>query len=178
MKRQIKNIHIDGMGKSGKTSIVREMRSFLKDQDKDLHEITNTDDKSLDLQLEILSSDPNAFILKENSVLNLFYKDIKNGDGIRQLSSRYEDMLRKERIINNQHGSVCFFLMPTPERSNEIYPEGIPHYVTLLDRFFKDINQLSLTQGLDIRLVLFDELDKIYDVRDKILKILEDEYNL
>jgi hypothetical protein len=51
--------------------------------------------------------------------------------------------------------------------------DEIPYYYSDLVKFYKSINQTSLAQGVDIRLIPFSEDDRIFDVRDKILEILE-----
>jgi uridine kinase len=50
MKRKIRCICIDGMEKTGKTSVTREMRKFFKEKDKDLHEINGNEYDKLQLQ--------------------------------------------------------------------------------------------------------------------------------
>jgi thymidylate kinase len=181
MKRKIKCIYIDGIEKSGKTSVIREMRKILKNKNKDLHEINGTNSEKLDQQESMLLYNNLSFILKENSLLSAFYKDIKeNGVGIRWLEERYDDLIRRERNINHEHGSVHFFIIPEDDYSLkriEDFDEK-PEYLDKLISFYRNIDKYAISQGLDIKLITFDENDRIYDIRDKITKELEENYKI
>lgn len=182
MKRKIRSIYIDGIEKSGKTSVTREIRKFLKNKNKDLHEIKGVSLEKLNQQKSILEDDDKTFILKERSLLQLFYDEIKNRNlGVAQLEFEFENMIRIERDINHNSGSVHFFLIPEDEISlTRIYDsvEEKPNYIDGVISFYKDINLYSISQGLDIRLIPFNEFDRIYDIRDKILKIIEKNYEI
>ena len=72
-----------------------------------------------------------------------------------------------------------FFLIPEDDTSlTRIYNSMAerPAYLKTVVDFYRSINLYNMTQGLDIRLILFNEYDRIYDIRDKILKLLEKEY--
>jgi hypothetical protein len=177
MSKKIRCINIDGIDKTGKTSVLREIRKYLKEKELDLHEINGTDENKLQLQDILLEDNVNSLILKENSILSLFNEHIKNGSGVMSLENCFRELLRKERDINQKHGSIYFFLIP--DSMDVIYNrflenESSENIRTSYD-FFKSINQYSISQGLDIRLVFFNENDKIYDIRDKIIdRIKED----
>ena len=64
MSKKIRCIYIDGLDKTGKTSVTREIRKYLKDKKIDLHEINGTDDNKLKLQGIFLEDNKNSFILK------------------------------------------------------------------------------------------------------------------
>lgn len=182
MKRKIRCIYIDGIEKSGKTSVTREIRKFLKNKNKDLHEIKGISLEKLNQQKTILEDDDKSFVLKERSLLQLFHDQIKeNNLGVAQLEAEFENMIRLERDINHKNGSVHFFLIPEDEISlTRIYDdiEEKPKYIDGIIAFYKNINLYSISQGLDIRLIPFNEFDRIYDIRDKILKILEQNYEI
>lgn len=182
MKKKIRCIYIDGIEKSGKTSVSREIRKFLKNKNKDLHEIKGTSIEKLNQQEAILSENHDSFILKENSLLYLFHKEIKeNGIGASFLEEKYEEMVRLERTLNHSNGCVHFFLIPEDQISlTRIYGDikDRPSYVDDVIGFYKGINSYSISQGLDIELIPFNEFDRIYDIRDKILKIIEKKYQI
>lgn len=179
MKRKIRCIYIDGMEKSGKTSIAREIRKFLKNRDKDLYEINGMDGKSLELQNVFLKDNPNSLVLKENSILSDFYNDLNKGVTVRSSEDKYSKFIREERCINHTYGSVYFFLIPESldVLSERFENNKIPSNMSILFSFFKNINQYPVTQGLDIRLISFDNFDRIYNVRDKIIQKLEENYD-
>ena len=81
---------------------------------------------------------------------------------------------------HGEYGVVNFFLVPENMEIAQMMfgSEEIPYYYNDLIKFYKSINQTSLAQGIDIRLILFNEGDRIFDVRDKILKILKNEYEI
>lgn len=181
MSRKIRCIYIDGIDKAGKTSVTREVRKYLKNKNLDLHEINGTDDNKLKLQSVLLEDNSDSVILKENSVLSLFQNDIKKGLSIFSVSDNYRELLRKEQDINHKYGSVHFFLIP----ENIIVSSGgrfkeLPDMSGILDsyNFFKNINNYSVSQGLDVKLILFNEDDKIFDIRDQILSIMEKDYRI
>ncbi len=178
MKRKIRCIYIDGMERSGKTSVVREMRKFLKNKNKNLYEMKGVDDKSLELQNVFLEDNSNSMVLKENSILYNFYNDLNDGISVRSSEDRYSDLIRQEKNINHKYGSVYFFLIPDSIEtlSDRFEEDELPHSMPILMKFYKDISQHSITQGLDIRLISFDKFDRIYDVRDKIIQKLEENY--
>ena len=181
MKRKIRCIYIDGIERSGKTSVAREMRKFLKNKNKDLCDINGTDNLKLVQQNTILSDSENSFILKENSILSSFQKEVKKTNmGISLFEVENEELIRKERSINHKYGAVHFFLIPQDDESlTRIYDvEEVPLYVIDTIKLYRGINHYSMTQGLDIRLIPFNEFDKIYDIRDKILKIIKENYEI
>ena len=168
------------MENTGKSSISREMRKFFKNKNRDLHDINGTNISKLDLQESILQDNPESLILKENSLMSVFYKDLKEFLGIAYLTENYREEIRREVLLNHQYGAVHFFLIPEDliTVSHRYNPKEPPSYYSNLLDFYNSINQTSLTQGLDVRLIPFNEYDKIFDVRDKILKILENEYQI
>lgn len=180
MKRKIQCIYIDGMEKTGKTSITREVRMFLKSENKDLHEIDGTDPGKLEIQRVLLEDNKDAVILKQNSILSVFYKDFKEGRGIPYIEKSYKDLIREERSLNHDYGAVHFFLIPNDLSImvDRYDPEELPSYMGRLVDFYANINLYTATHGLDIRLIFFNEHDRIYDVRDKILASLEENYNI
>jgi hypothetical protein len=180
MSRKIRCIYIDGIDKAGKTSVTREMRKYLKNKELDLHEINGTDDNKLKLQNILLEDNSNSVILKENSVLSLFQNDIKKGMSVFFAGDNYRELLRKEQDINHKYGSVHFFLIPENMLISAERFKELPDATGVLDsyNFFKNINNYSVSQGLDIKLVSFNEDDKIFDVRDRILDILEKDYRI
>lgn len=176
MSVKIRCIYIDGINETERTFVTKEIRKFLKEKEKDLHEINGISDNKLELQNILLQDNPNSLILKENSVLSLCNSCIKEGKGILSLEKTLNEILRKERDINQKYGSVHFFLLPEePKRS-----DAEPSFLNLQTRctFFKNINSYSLAQGLNIEIVQFNEDDKIYDIRDKMLEILEKKYKI
>lgn len=179
MKRKIRCICIDGMERTGKSSIVREMRKFLKNKEKDLHEINGEDILSLDKQDTLLKDNNNSVVLKENGLLSTFHNDLKEFRGIQYISQEYSELIRREACSNHEFGVVHFFLIPeNKETATRMFGEELPAWYLDLMKFYKAINQTSLVQGLDVRLIAFNEDDRIFDVRDKILEILEKEYQI
>jgi len=177
MSKKIRCIYIDGLDKTGKTSVTREIRKYLKDKKIDLHEINGTDDNKLKLQGIFLEDNKNSFVLKENSTLSVLQDSIKKGLSLASMTDNYRELLRKEQDINHRYGSVHFFLLPENLSIAGRF-EKISEYTGILDsyNFFKNINNYSVSQGLDIKLVMLQEDDKIFDVRDKILSVLESQY--
>lgn len=177
---KIRCIYVDGIDKTGKTSVLKEMRKYLKEKEKDLYEINGIDDNKLQLQNVLLQDNTNSLILKENSVLSLFNSSIKNGVGVLSLEGSFSEFLRKERDINQKYGSVHFFLIPDDHKFllNRLNDQSFNLNLQACCTFFKNINSYSVSQGLNIETVLFDENDKIYDIRDKILEILNRKYQI
>lgn len=180
MSKKIRCIYIDGIDKAGKTSVSRELRKYLKNKNIDLHEINGTDDNKLKLQNILLEDNSNSVILKENSILSLLQNDIKKGMSVFSTGNNYRELLRKEQDINHKYGSVHFFLIPENMSIPAERFKEIPDHSGVLDsyNFFKNINNYSVSQGLDIKLVSFNENDKIFDIRDQILNILEKDYKI
>lgn len=179
MSRKIRCIYIDGIDKSGKTSVAREVRKYLKDKKIDLHEMNGTDDNNLKLQNILLEENNNSVVLKENSILSLLQDNIKKGSSIFSIADNYRELLRKEQDINHRHGSVHFFLLPENPSSVGRFKK-VPDTSGILDcyNFFKNINNYSISQGLDIKLITFEEDDKIFDIKDRILDVLEKNYKI
>jgi hypothetical protein len=180
MSRKIRCIYIDGIDKSGKTSVAREIRKYLKDKKFDLKEMNGIDDNKLKLQDILLEENSNCVILKENSILSLFQDNIKKGLSILSLDDNCRELLRKEQDINHKYGSVHFFLLPETLVFSAGRFKEIPESSNVLDsyNFFKNINNYSISQGIDIKLIKFDEDDKIFDIKDQILDILEKNYKI
>jgi hypothetical protein len=184
MKKKIRCIYIDGIERSGKTSIARELRRFLKEKEKDLCEIYGTESYAdrLEMQDKILTDNDSSFVLKEGSLMQVFHDCIKKyNTGPLTLEQEFDSFLRKEKEINHNFGAVHFFLIPEDDTSlTRIYNSIAerPAYLKTVVDFYRSINLYTMTQGLDIRLILFNEHDRIYDIRDKILKLLEKEYEI
>lgn len=174
MKKAIRNISIDGIEKTGKTSVFRQLKSLLKEKNIEIESFNSSD--SLDGQIQVLEN-TKSIVLRENSVLSLLYDKFKNFEGVPHVEQLYAEILDKERKLNWQYGAVHFFLVPSvPSIISSRFQDGPPHYLTNLVYFFKNINQYSISQGLDIKIITFDENDFIFDIADKIMKELE-EYN-
>jgi hypothetical protein len=180
MKRKIRCICIDGMEKTGKTSVTREMRKFFKEKEKDLHEINGNEYDKLQLQQAILDDNTNSFVLKENGLLSVYHNELKYLHGVDYIERHHHEFIRVEKDFNHLYGVVNFFLVPEDMETAQMMfgSDEIPYYYSDLVKFYKSINQTSLAQGVDIRLIPFSEDDRIFDVRDKILEILENEYEI
>jgi len=180
MKRKIRCIYIDGVEKSGKTSIVREIRRFLKEENKDLHEINGIDLPSLSKQKALLEDSNESFILKENGLLSVFYDEFKKYHGVKYIEKNHRELIHQERILDHGYGAVHFFLVPESLQTiaGRFEADKMPDYLPTVVDFYKSINLYSIAQGLDIRLITFDEFDKIYNVRDKIVKSLKNDYEI
>lgn len=179
MKRKIRCIYIDGIERSGKTSVVREIRRFFKENNRDLHEINGTTVDSLNKQRVLIEDNEKSVILKENSLLSVFYREFKEMSSLSVVEDKHKDLIRKEKNINHEYGAVHYFLVPeTMESFGDRFDEDIPKYIPTLTDLFKSISLYSIAQGLDIRLITFDKFDKIYDIRDKILESLEKNYEI
>lgn len=181
MKRKIRCIYIDGMEKTGKTSVFREMRKYLKDRNKNLHEINGLNQEILKKQVVILNNDDKSFILKQNGLMELYYQHLSQTRSIQDILAEHSEIIRMEQLLGHEYGTVHFFLIPKDSYSaDEVFNrnnEEAPNYYHDLRVFFEKINSTSLAQGLNIELIFFDEFDKIFDVRDKIFKILEQKYD-
>jgi hypothetical protein len=181
MKRKIRGIYIDGIENSGKTSVVREFRRFLKEKEKDLTEISGVKSyqKRLEMQEKALEDSDKSFVLKQGSLMQVFYDSVKeNGSSPETLGKNFAEFIRKERDINHRFGTVHFFLVPVIEDSVGRHTEEFLEKNRYLIDFFNGINQWSISQGLDIKLIPYDNFDKIYDVRDKILDLLDKDYEI
>lgn len=179
MSRKIRCIYIDGIDKSGKTSVTREIRKYLKDKKINLHELNGTDDNTLKLQNILLEENDTSVVLKQNSILSLFQNDIKKGSSIFSVTDNYRELLRKEQDINHKYGSIHFFLLPENLSFGGRFKKTSDDSGVLDScNFFKNINNYSISQGLDIRLITFEEDDKIFDIKDRILDILEKNYKI
>lgn len=168
------------MERTGKSSVIREMRKFLKQKEKDLFEIDQETIATLDKQALFLQENTNGFVLKENGLMSTFYNETKEFRGVEFILAQHSEIIRKEKDLNHANGVVHFFLIPQDMRAanNMFKPIETPSYYSDLMSFYKNINLTSLTQGLDVRLMFFSEFDRIFDVRDKILKIIENEYEI
>lgn len=180
MKKKIRCICIDGMEKTGKTSVTRQVRKFLKEKEKDLHEINGSEHDKMQLQQVMLNDNTNSFILKENGLMSIYHGELKHLHGVDYIQKKYNEFIRVEKDFNHSYGVVNFFLVPENMETTQMMfgSEEIPYYYSDLIKFYKSINQTSLSQDLDIKLILFNEDDRIFDVRDKILKILKNEYEI
>jgi len=179
MKKKIRAIYLDGMDKTGKTSILRELRKYLKSNEIDFYEVDGSGIDSVKKQELITLDNSKSLILKQNSILKNFHEQMASNVGIGRFVEAHREELRLEKCYNHDFGSVMFFLIPADnEAAKRIYGEEIPYnYLKLMD-IYNNIGQTVLSQGLDIRPILIDKEDRIYDVRDKVLKILEKDFSL
>jgi hypothetical protein len=181
MKRKIRNIYIDGMEKSGKTSIIMEMRKHLGNKNKAFCEFNGINLENIQKQERYLSEPgvDEIVVLKQNSLMNVFYKDLVAFKSVVDMKEQHAELIRREVSINQQYGAVHFFIIPEDIETAKIRFNGeIPSYYVDLWNFYKNIDSISLTQGLNIELIFFDEFDRIYDVRDKILDIIDQKYEI
>lgn len=170
MKRKNKYIYIDGMEKTGTTSVLKQVYKSLKEQGKFLLQSENIDKLS----------NEKYTLLKEHGIMSTFHNDLKKLKGVKDLMVQLDSIITKERQKNHTYGVVNFFIIPENiEIAKKMFGfEKIPSYYNDLINFYKGINQTSIAEGLDIRIIPFNEHDKIFDVRDKVLKILEKEYEI
>lgn len=180
MKRKIRCICIDGMEKTGRSSIIRQVRKHLKNKNKDLHDIKGATYYNLEKQEAVLQDNRESIVLKENGIMSILHDNFKQFKNIKVLMEELEPLLNKEKNINHQYGAVNFFLLPENiETAKAMFgSEEIPSYYNDLIVFYKGINQTSITQGLDVKLIPFNQNDKIFDVRDKVLEIIEQKYQI
>jgi len=177
MKKKIKYISVDGIEKSGNTSVFREMKRFFSDKPLNLQEKKGFSEEDIDY-IESKIEKEKAFFVRTNSILKAVYEESKELRNLNYICNKYSENIRKERSLNHSSGGVHFFLLPENTYSiGDRFDQGVPHYAGDLIRFFREINNTSFAQGLDIRLISFDSEDKIYDIRDKIIKIIEEEYS-
>lgn len=180
MKRKIRCICIDGMDKTGKSSVKRQLKIYLNNKNKDFVEF---DGESLDFikkQELTLENNTKLLILKENGLMGLLNEDFKEGKGPSYVEKKHSEIIWKNVKMNHKHGCVNFFLIP--ENINvvkEFFGEkDIPENYEELISFYKKINIFTFSAGLDIREVFIKESDKILDVLEKIVYILENDYEI
>lgn len=176
---KIQNISIDSIDKTKKSYVIKEMRKFLKEKrdESSFSYFVGSEDNTLKSQEQFLFKNHKSLVLKENSVLSMLDSHLEEGLGILTLESSFEETLRKEKEIAHRYGSVYFILIP----ENPI-PQDNPlsSSLNLIVRndFFKNIKSYTIASGLNVELIYFDEDDKIYNIRDKILKVLEEKYTI
>jgi len=174
MKGKVKAIYIEGMERTGKTSIVRELRKLLKTNEYDFHELEGNGIDLIKKQYVITEDDSNLLILRQNGIIKKFHEEIKDGKSIVSFMEQNMEEIRLEKSYNHDFGSIMFLLIPSDEEAaKRIYGEEIPFNYLKLAKLYRDIGQTIFSQGLNIRPILIDKQDKIYDVRDKVLKVLE-----
>jgi hypothetical protein len=182
VKNKIRYICIDGMEKTGKSSVFRQIYKSLKDKNKDLRKINGLNRDDIDKQSNILNDNTESIILKENSLMQMCYEKLTQRMPVSIIMLENSKEFREEHLINHQHGSVHFFLLPQDKPTADYIfnriNEDIPEYYYDLRNFIENINSTFLTQGLNVELILFDQNDKIFDIRDKILKIIEEKYQI
>lgn len=168
------------MEKTGRSSVIRQIRKHLKNKNKDLHEINGVNHCNLEKQEAVLQDNKESIVLKENGIMSILHDNFKQFKNIKVLMEELESLLNKEKNINHQYGAVNFFLLPENiETAKAMFgSEEIPSYYNDLIVFYKGINQTSITQGLDIKIIPFNQNDRIFDVRDKIIEIIEQKYQI
>lgn len=179
MKKKIRCINIDGIEGNIKTYVLRELSKYLKNKELDFFVLKNTSKESLCDQEGLLKNNDKHLILKENSLISLYRDEIIKGNGITYLKQNYEDLLVEEQKINHSYGCV-YFLLISEDPSLYVKKDQEEHLsVGLKDchHFLKNIKNYTVAQHLDIKIILYNENDKIFDIKDKIINILEKEYN-
>lgn len=180
MKKKARCINIDGLEGFIKTYVFKEIRKYLKLKELDFFELKNTTQESLADQLALLEKNCNHLILKENSLISLYRDEIIKGTSLSVLKEKYENMLVQQQKIDHANGGVYFLLMPEQlGQSFNGQKEKIDDLTGVRDcyDFFKNIKNYTIVQGVDIRTIWYDENDKIFDIKDRIINILEKEYN-
>lgn len=168
------------MEKTGKTSVTNQIRKHLKNKNKDLHELSGVTPCILEKQQAILQDNIDSILLKQNGIMSVLHDGFKEFKSVKTLMQDLELLLTKERHINHQYGVVNFFLLPKDIATAKAMfgSEEIPSYYNDLIVFYKGINQTSITQGLDVKLIPFNQNDRIFDVRDKVLDVINKEYEI
>lgn len=142
------------MEKCGVTSAFRQMKKTMKEK-----------------------GNEQKITIKEKGVLQELYKWLKLGRASVLFEKENADLLNKERLLNNQHGSVNFFILPTDkEVAIDLVGNELPWYYTGFIEYFKGINQTNISQGMDIWIIPIEHEDRILDIQKKIFKILEENY--
>lgn len=177
MKRKIRCIYIEGMEKTGKTSMTREVCKLLEKQEKSYKKIKGCDKKTLDLQQNILKNSKDI-IVKENALLSIFEKDLKEYLSIKKIEQKYSEEIRKEKQINQEYGCVSFLLIPESiEFVKKTFNfKEIPNEYMGLVSFYENIKLTSLGHGIDYRVIRLKTNDSIFDVKEKILYVLKNNY--
>ena len=75
MKKKIRSICIDGVERSGKTSVAREIRKFIKENDKDLYETNGSTSGQIQQEKILLEDNEKSIILKQKSLLSTIYNE-------------------------------------------------------------------------------------------------------
>ena len=145
MKKQVK-VYIDGMEHTQSSVVCNQVRKHFSDLDSDVQ-------------------------IMGKSFLSDLYEDlVKEGTSI-FVQNKYTPIVRNlhdEKYINNM---FLFFLVPK-DVDQMFFGLDIPYYYKDLCAFFKQINQSMVFHGLDIKIIEIEQEDKIYDIRDKILKCI------
>jgi hypothetical protein len=143
MKKQVK-VYIDGMEYTQSSMVCSQVRKHFKD---------------LDSEIEVVGK----------SFLTDLYQDlVKEGTSV-FVQNKYTPIIRNLREEKHENDILLFFLVPK-DIGQMFFGEDIPFYYNDLCLFFRQINQSMVFYGLDIKIVEIEQEDKIYDIRDKILK--------
>lgn len=171
MKRKVKIVSIDGIEKTGKGSVATQLWFKYLESPSYLNE-----KKDLDLIRKCDKSELNTsnYTIRGKTFLSKLYNDLKKGSSLSDFEKNNEVLIKEERELNRVYGSVYFFIIPN---LND-FPKHIKktNEIEYLIKFFKGINQYTIAQGVDIRLIPLNSDDRILDVTEKIQEILDKEY--
>lgn len=171
MKRKIKVVSIDGIEKTGKSSVATQLwfkylesPNYLKEK-KDLDLLRSSDTEDINTS---------NYTIRGKTFLSKLYSELKKGSNLSDFEKNNEVLIKEEKELNRMYGSVYFFIIP---ELND-FPEHInkTNEIEYLVKFFKGINQYTIAQGIDIRLIPLNSDDRILDVTEKIQEILDKEF--
>ena len=167
MKRKVKVICIDGIEKTGKSSVATQLWFKYLESHKNINLIKKSDELNLE---------NNNLIIRQKTFLSQLYEDLKNGSNLNDFQEKNNTLINQEKEINRIYGSVYFFIIPELQD----FPKHIKktNEIEYLTKFFKGINQYSLVQGIDIKLIPLKNDERILDIVQKIEETINKEYLL
>lgn len=166
MKRKVKVVCIDGVEKTGKNSVATQLWFELVESDNGVVLSRNNE------YLDYLHQENR--IIRCKTFLSKLYDEVKKGSNLSKFQEEQKVIIKEDGEINRKYGSVYFFILPD---LND-WPEHIKktNEIEYLTKFFTGINQYTIAQGVDIRLIPVNSDERILDIKDKISEILEKEY--
>lgn len=170
MKSKIKYICIEGVEKSGKTLVSKELRRFLKEE------------KGVEIEDSDSFTQSEGLFIRKRSIISDIYDGFKRYEGSVYLQNKYTGELLKEQHEKFENGSVIFFLIPSNlaviQDRFDVEKKQLPFYTKDVWEMLKQINSQSICSGLDVRLIYFDQYDSVIDIKNKIYEILEKDFTI
>jgi len=196
MSKKLKIINIDGTDGVGKTTQINMLHIWLKKQDipcKTLYLEDNAESarEALKETRDFLNSVSDSVVICDGSIARMMVLDMLNNIPQRNIVENYKDILHDYEVISHKYGvfNLLMVMDNTYECGDRISKrekllgninKGIKNHELEKEviNLLRNFNNYTISKSLIFNVFEIEERDSILEVHDRIIKYLQDNFEI